>query len=395
VKCFGLSSQSMRVLHIGKFYPPYRGGMEAHLETLCQQLRGRVDVEVLTSNITSKTESCMVDGVRLTRVGRLASVASTPICPALVSHIRQSRMDLVHLHWPNPAAALALLASGYQGRLIVSYHSDVVRQRFLGKACAPILESLLRRCNAIIATSANYIASSPVLWKYSSLCRVIPLGVAEACFAAPQLESVTRIRQQYGEKLVLSVGRLVYYKGFEYLIRAMSSVSGQLLIAGQGPLREPLLKLRNDLGLQERVTFLGNPSDEYLRACYHAADVFVLASVARSEAFGLVQVEAMAAGTPVVNTNLPSGVPFVSRHGETGLTVELGNAEALSTAITVLLENDSLRRQYGAAARRRAESVFTVKVMLDKTLATYEHVLRGGRLDSNPEILTRSAVAAG
>lgn len=383
----------MKVLHIGKFYPPYRGGMEAHLETLCQQMRGRVDAEVLASNTTAKTESDLLDGVRVTRVGRVATVASTPLCPGFVSHIRRSRADLVHLHWPNPVAALAVIASGYRGPLVITYHSDVVRQKVLGKVCAPILEALVRRSHAIIATSPNYIASSPVLRKHASLCRVIPLGVADICFATPSLESVARIREQHGEKLVLSVGRLVYYKGFEYLIRAMSSVNARLLIAGQGPLERSLRKLRDDLGLQDRVAFIGNPSDQQLRAYYHAADVFALASVARSEAFGIVQVEAMAAGTPVVNTNIPSGVPFVSKQGETGLTVEPKNADMLAGAITTLLENEALRRQYGAAARARAEALFRVNVMLDKTIETYEQVLAGGRIEAEPEILVHSPVS--
>lgn len=383
----------MKVLHIGKFYPPYRGGMEAHLETLCQQLTRRIDVEVLISNTTSKTESELVDGVPVTRLGRIANLASTPFCPGLIGKIRQSRADLVHFHWPNPAAALALLGSGYRGPLVVTYHSDVVRQKVLGRVCAPILDALLRRSHAIIATSPNYVSSSPVLRKVTPLCRVIPLGIAETCFAKPALESVTRIRKQYGPKLVLSVGRLVYYKGFEHLIRAMSSVDGHLLIAGNGPLAEPLRNLRDNLGLQDRVTFLGNPSDQELKAYYHAADVFALASVARSEAFGIVQLEAMAAGTPVVNTNIPSGVPFVSRHAETGLTVEPADAKSMAAGLTALLENDILRRQYGAAARARAEALFSVKVMLDNTLDLYREVLASGKIEAQSEVLVRSFIS--
>ena len=383
----------MKVLHIGKFYPPYRGGMEAHLETLCQGLRGRVDVEVLVSNTCSRTESSIVDGIRLTRAARVASVASTPLCPKLVSHIRRSCTDLVHLHWPNPSAALALLASGYKGRLVITYHSDVIRQKMLGRMFTPILESLLRRTDAIIATSPNYIASSTVLRRHARLCRVIPLGVGNASFEAPAPERVAHIRKQYGEKVVLSVGRLVYYKGFEYLIRAMSSVNARLLIVGEGPLEGRLQKLRNELNLMDRVIFIGNASDEDLRALYHAADVFALASLARSEAFGIVQVEAMAAGTPVVNTNVPSGVPFVSRHRETGLTVEPKRADMMASAINTLLENDSLRRQYGVAARERAASVFSIDGMLDKTFETYQQVLAIGSM-ARSAVLVGSALPA-
>jgi rhamnosyl/mannosyltransferase len=368
--------------------------MESHLEALCQQLCNRVDLEVLVSNTTAKTQSESLDGVRLTRVGRVANVASTPFCPAIVSEIRRRRADLIHFHWPNPAAALALLASRFQGRLIVTYHSDIVRQKMLGTICAPIQNSLLSRAQAIIATSPNYIASSAVLRRFASRCKVIPLGVAESCFAAPSLDGVTQIRRQYGEKLILSVGRLVYYKGFEYLIRAMSSVNGRLLIAGNGPLETSLRQLRDDLGLKDRVIFLGNPSDDYLRACYHAADVFALASIARSEAFGIVQLEAMAAGTPVVNTNLATGVPFVSRDGETGLTVEPKNADMLAEAIRTLLENETRRRELGAAARERAQTEFSVRGMSDKTLELYARVLRGERIEPEPESLVQPVATA-
>jgi glycosyltransferase involved in cell wall biosynthesis len=384
----------MKVLQLGKFYPPYRGGMESHLQTLCQQLIRQAEVEVLVSNTNAKTVSCLVDGVPVTRIGRVAHLASTSFCPRMAQRIRESRADVVHFHWPNPSAALALLASGYRGKLVITYHSDVIRQRALGKLFAPLLDSLLRACNTIIASSPNYIASSQVLWKYAGLCRVIPFGISDVCFEQPSRDSVMRIRREHGDKIVLSVGRLVPYKGFEYLIRAMSSVGAKLLIAGDGPLRERLIRLRNDLKLSDRVIFLGNPSNEELRACYRAADVFAFSSVARSEAFGIVQAEAMAAGTPVENTNLRSGVPFVSQHGVTGLTVEPRNPQALSEALTTLLENPQLRHMYGVAARRRAETTFTVQSMMEKTLAVYSHVLRSRDPELRHSVFVRPAVAA-
>jgi rhamnosyl/mannosyltransferase len=170
----------------------------------------------------------------------------------------------------------------------------------------------------------------------------------------------------------------------------MSSVDGRLLIAGQGPLEASLVRLRNTLGLQDRVIFLANLSDEHLRAYYHAAAVFALASVARSEAFGIVQLEAMAAGTPVVNTNLPSGVPFVSRHGETGLTVPPKDVDALARAINGLLDNETLRRQYGTAGRARVETFFTAKGMSDKTLEIYQEVIGACRMEVHPDMPVRA-----
>jgi rhamnosyl/mannosyltransferase len=381
-----------RVLHIGKYYPPERGGMETHLATLCRGLRRYVDVHVLVAHTRAKTERDAVDGISVIRAARVCEAMATPLCPSLVSEIRNSRPDLVHLHWPNPMAVVALLTSGYNGPLIVTYHSDVIRQKLTGKVFAPLLDRLLSRCQAIIATSPNYIGSSPVLSKYQDMCHVVPLGITRDYFAAANPQAMARLREEHGSHIVLSVGRLVYYKGFEYLIRAMASVNGKLLIVGDGPLKPQLLELRRSLGLEEKVVFLGNPSDEILRACYHEAKVFALASVARSEAFGIVQVEAMAAGVPVVNTNLPTGVPFVSVHGATGLTVEPADASGMSAALSTLLESDTLRREYGAAARRRAETVFSADVMVEKTMAVYREVLGIGK---RPEFLPEVVPLAG
>jgi rhamnosyl/mannosyltransferase len=384
----------MRVLHIGKYYPPERGGMETHLATLCDGLRGQVDVRVLVAHTRTKTERDVVDGIPVIRAARVCEPMATPLCLSLTSEIRNSGPDLVHLHWPNPMAVVALLASGYNGPLVVTYHSDVIRQKLTGKVFAPLLDRLLSRCQAIIATSPNYIGSSPVLSKYQDLCRVVPLGITEDYFAPANAQAMARLREEHGSQIVLGVGRLVYYKGFEYLIRAMASVNGKLLIVGDGPLKPQLLELRRSLGLEKKVVFLGNPSDETLKACYHEAKVFALASVARSEAFGIVQVEAMAAGVPVVNTNLPTGVPFVSVHGATGLTVEPTDVNGMSAALATLLESDTLRREYGMAARRRAETVFSADVMVRKTLAVYREVMQAtGR--QVQESVTQPAALAG
>jgi glycosyltransferase involved in cell wall biosynthesis len=175
--------------------------------------------------------------------------------------------------------------------------------------------------------------------------------------------------------LIISVGRLGYYKGFEYLIRAMAKVRGKLLIIGDGPLRRKLCDLTNELGLGEKVIFAGEIQNEEMTPYYHAADVFALASIARTEAFGIVQIEAMAAGTPVVNTALDSGVPSVSLHEQTGLTVPPGDPDALAAALNRLLDNEALRHSLGAAARLRARAEFALETMLSRTMSLYESVM--------------------
>lgn len=368
------ASAPMRVLHVGKYYPPYRGGIETHLEILCQQMRleREVELEVVVASGTRRDVVERVDGVDVTRVGTLCTLAGAPIGPGLVRKIRESEADIVHLHLPHPAAVMAYLASGHRGKLVVSYHSDVVRQRFLDAAFQPIQDRLLERCDAIVAGSPNYVRSSRVLARHRERCRVIPYGIPVDAFDRGTAEAGS-VRERFGPRLVVSVGRLVYYKGFEHLVDAMRGVDGTLLIIGDGPLRRLLEERIRRHGLQDRVHLLGKVADT--APYYHAADLFVLASVARSEAFGIVQLEAMACGRPVVNTGLDSGVPYVSRDGETGLTVAPRSAEALAGAISRLLDDHEMRARFGSAARRRVREEFSQEVMTRRMLQLYRDVL--------------------
>ncbi len=177
------------------------------------------------------------------------------------------------------------------------------------------------------------------------------------------------------EKIVLFVGILSYYNGVEYLIEAMQSVNAKLLIDGDGKSREKLENMTVSLGLEERVKFLGKVSNELLKYCYQICDVFVLPSVEPTEAFGLVQLEAMAYGKPVINTLLPTGVPFVSIDGKTGLTVEPRNSKALADAINKLLSDDELRKKFGIQARNRVVENFTVDKMNEKILKVYQELM--------------------
>jgi rhamnosyl/mannosyltransferase len=365
----------LKVLQVGKFYPPHMGGIETHLQVLSSRLRGAVDLRVIVASDGREGAEEVLDGVAVSRVPTWMTVASTPLCPGMIAKIRNCGADIVHIHLPNPAAVLAFLASGYRGRLVVTYHSDTVSQKFLGAMFEPFLHAALRRSAAIIATSPDYLRTSSVLASHRDRCDVIPLGVALEEYDHCDPAAVAEVRRQYGDKLILSVGRLVYYKGFEYLIRAMGDVPGVLLIVGDGPLLAQLSALAHETGVGERVHFLRRVDQARLVACYHAADVFVLPSTARSEAFGIVQIEAMAAGLPVVNTRLDSGVPFVSLHEETGLTVPPADSGALAAAINRLLEQRDLRQKLSDAARRRASAEFSVETMVSRTLSLYDRVM--------------------
>jgi rhamnosyl/mannosyltransferase len=364
------------------------GGIETHLEVLAGELCKKVDLHVVVASDNRNDVRETVEGVSVSRVATWFTAASAPICPGMIREFRRSDADIVHLHFPNPTAVLAYLASEYTGRVVITYHSDTVRQKILGPLFSPYLQTALRRSSAIITSSADYQRTSRVLSSHLDRCHVIPYGIPLAQFEHADPAAVSEIRREYGERLVLSVGRLVYYKGFEYLIRAMTRVSGTLLIVGEGPLRGKLEQLTRELGIAPRVKFLGGVAD--VIPYYHAVDLFTLASIARSEAFGIVQIEAMAAGLPVVNTKLDSGVPFVSLHDQTGFTVPPRDPVALGDAIGRLLNDSELRRAFGHAARIRAQQEFSLDTMVRRTMSLYEGVVAGTALSANASTRNRA-----
>jgi glycosyltransferase involved in cell wall biosynthesis len=363
------------VVHIGKYYPPHVGGIESHLHTLCCALRESMDVRVLVASDEPHDEETVFDGVAVSRHGSRFSIAGAPVCPTMVRKLRRIDADLVHIHLPNPTGVLSLMMSGYRGRIIATWHSDVVRQRHLARLFAPIQRSFLSRCSAIIATSVNYAESSPDLVSFRDRTAVVPYGIDVGVFRHPPRELVASIRRRYRSPLLLAVGRLVYYKGFEYLVRAMKRVNGTLLIIGDGPQRESLMREVTASGVGDRVVLLGEMQSSEIAPYYHASDVFVLPSIARSEAFGIVQIEAMAAGKPVINTRIPSGVPFVSLNGVTGITVAPRDVDALEHAINRLLHDETLRLRYGQAAIHRVDAEFSAGKMVSRIRDLYASVI--------------------
>lgn len=369
----------MRVVHVYKDYPPVLGGIEGHLRLLAEgQARRGLEVTVLVTSPGRRTTVSEEGGARVIRAGRWGSLSSAPLSPALFSHLRRLEPDVVHLQFPYPPGELAQLASRRGRALVISYQSDIVRQRLLGLLYSPLMHRVLARADRILASSAAYLESSPVLRRWAAKTTVVPLGVDLERFASPDPERVAEIRRRRGGPLLLFVGRLRYYKGVEDLIATMGNLlEATLLIAGRGPMEDPWRRLARASEAAERIVFLGDVADADLPAYYAAADVFVLPSCRRSEAFGLAQAEAMAAGTPVVSTELGTGTSFVNRDGETGLVVPARDREALAAAIGRLLEEPELRRTMGEAARRRARQDFDAERMVERVIGVYEELLDG------------------
>jgi glycosyltransferase involved in cell wall biosynthesis len=366
----------MNILHIYKDYYPVVGGIENHLRQLAEAQAARGHrVTVLATGPSRRTRTELRAGVRVLYAGRLATPASTPLSLALPLELRGQRPDIAHLHFPYPVGDLAQTLFGRARRTVITYHSDIVRQKGLLRLYAPLLRRTLARADAVIATSPRYVETSPYLAPMAARCTVIPYGIDAARFERPAAEAAS-FRARYGERLVLFVGLLRYYKGVDILIRAMPAVRGTLLLAGgESTWRQAELEaLARGLGVAERVVFLGQ-QEALLPALYQACNVFVLPSIERSEAFGIVQLEAMAAGRPVVSCDVGTGVAWVNQDGVTGLVTPPRQPGPLAAALNRLLDDPALGAQMGRAGQARVRAEFTRERMVAEIEGLYERLL--------------------
>lgn len=373
---------TLRVVHLGKYYPPCAGGIETHTRTLARaQADLGADVRVFCMNHEGRHTVVDHDGpVEVTRFGRIAGLAKLEVSPDLVRALRRVEADILHMQVPNPTMIVALLQAGCRTPLVVTYQSDLVRQRVLGPLFRPLERLAYRRVRMILTSSPTYSGGSTFLRPYADRIECLPNGIDLAPYLDPteeQRHEASAIRDRYRGPIWLTAGRMVYYKGFLNAIRALPEVPGSLLLVGDGPDRPALEAEARRLGVADRAVFLGNlPHYLDLLAYYLAAEAFWFPSNARSEAFGIVQVEAMAAGCPVINTAIPhSGVSWVSPHEESGLTVPMDDPSALAAAARRLLEEPGLRDRLAAGARARACAEFDHRVMAERSLEIYQRVL--------------------
>jgi glycosyltransferase involved in cell wall biosynthesis len=388
----------MKVLQVNKhFVPDYGGaassgfqnigGVEKVVASFAQGLceRGH-DVHVLACQGQRAPRATLSRGrLAATLSASLGTYLSTPLSPGFFADWRRLRgwADVVHAHEPFP---LGTLAAGRLPRgvpLVVSWHADIVgKNPALQGVVQALQRRLCARADVILPTSLRMARHSPILAPHLAKCRALPIGIdLQRFLAVPDTGMIAALRERFGGRFALFVGRLVYYKGLDVLISAaVRAPEVRLVIAGEGPLENELRAQVAALGLSERVIVTGKfvPEAE-LPAWYSASDFLVMPSTHITEGFGIVQIEAMASGRPVINTNLPTGVPEVSLHEVSGLTVEPGAIEPLAAALTVLWRDGVLREQYGNAARARARMEFSEAVMIDRLVGVYEGLRRQGR----------------
>jgi glycosyltransferase involved in cell wall biosynthesis len=375
----------MRVLHLGKYYAPQRGGIERHLQDLAEWFSARGhQVDVLAHQPAGQWRSSdeVIHGVRVCRAGCPVAPLYTPISPLFPWHlsrlIRRSRPEILHLHLPNPSCFWALFSPQARSRpWIVHWHADVSpdmpdwRVRAAYRLYRPFEQAVLKRASAIIATSQTYLDASAALAPWKHKVSVIPLGIAESIADVGN----SPLWPRSGSQRLLAVGRLSHYKGFAVLLDALAKTAeASLLLIGKGEESERLREQAARLGISDRVSFVGELSDPDLLAAYAQADLLVLPSLDRSEAFGLVLLEAMRAGLAVIASRVPgSGISQVIEHEKSGLLVEPGNADALAGALT-LLSSVTMRQRLAAGGHQRWLDYFTLEVSAQAVLALYRNL---------------------
>jgi len=371
----------MKVLEINKFFPPHIGGIEKVVKDIADFLGKVIDLRVLVCSDKHSQPHIRGNVYKVVVAPTLFVWMSMPVSLMFPLYLRRmvSDVDIVHFHLPFPLGVVSYILfcrkSGH--RLVVSWYSDIVRQKVFLAVYGWFLKLFLKRADAVIVPAPGVVKSSAFLPKFRSKCEVIPIGIDIKRFELSDgdVAEVDKIRMLWGKKIVLFVGRLVYYKGVDVLIESMKNVGAVLLIVGNGPLEGKYREMIKELGLEGKVSILTDVDDTKLPYYYHACDVFVLPSVEKSEAYGIVQLEAMACRKPVVSTSLPTGVTFVNRDGVTGFVVPVRDPEKLAEAINTLMENPDLRKKYGENARRLVEKEFTLEVMNKRILNLYEKVM--------------------
>ncbi|MES2998387.1 MAG: glycosyltransferase [Pseudomonadota bacterium] len=372
------------VLHLGKFSNERVGGIETVIDSLLEGLSSNFQLVNLVANNSLQAKTIKQSGYVEHSVSLLGIFASTPLCPSMPYQIKKLHQrycfSKVHLHFPNPMAHLASEILPRSVKRIISWHSDVIRQKQLLQIYQPFVNRLLKQATALIV-STPYLSEKSLqlsVARQRNIIHIIPYGVDFDYFSINKhQERIERIHRQFPDRfIVFALGRHVYYKGFCYLIDAMSQLPSDLilLLGGDGRLTQKLKRQVSVLKLEQQVYFLGQISKQDLPAYYHACDVFCLPSIDKNEAFGIVQLEAMACAKPIISCDLTNAASNINQDGLTGFVVSPRCPTLLADAIRRLYQEPLLCHALGRTAYQYAKEKFTTQRMVQQVKNLYEEI---------------------
>lgn len=359
----------IKITHVARFAKPHNGGIESFIEMFNSCIKDKsTDVEILcnSNNIKSSTEE---NGIFYNRAKYLFDFAANSISIDYLWELSKINTDVIIYHMPCIFAVIAhFIAKPKYKKMIICYHSDIIGYDKVMKPFWRLYKKFLAQSDLIHVQSPQMLDNSMVK-DFKDKAIMIPYLINST--VEFNSDNVEKIKKQFlGEKIIFALGRHVKYKGFKYLIEAMKDIKGAILIlGGKGPLTEEYRNYIEKNNLEEKVILLGKIPEGDLEDYYEACDLFILPSILPSETFAVVQLEAMKHGKPVINTNLGTGVNYVSIDKETGLTVKPENIDELAEAINTLLNNDELRLQYGQNARKRVKDVFDIEKVNEKYIS--------------------------
>ncbi|KTS79893.1 group 1 glycosyl transferase [Pseudomonas oryzihabitans] len=367
----------MRILHVFKTYlPDTHGGIEHVIRQMCLATKASgIDHRILTLSQHPSPERLEVDGVSVRRVKQDLDLASTGLSlSAFKAFAEEARdVDLIHFHFPWPFMDVLQTLVRPGKPYVVSYHSDIVKQRYLLKLYAPLMQRFLGNATCVIAATEPYRRSSPTLTRLGTKVRVIPYGLDPTSYPAADPQRIASWRERLGQRYLLFVGVLRYYKGLHLLLEALKGLDYPLAIVGAGSEGEALRAQCKRLGLKN-CHFLGRQSEEDLAALYAGCESFVFPSHLRSEAFGMALLEAAMYGKPMLSCEIGSGMSEINLNGQTGIGVPPEH-EALREGLMRLWQDARLRARYGQAARARFDTHFRSEIMAGKLIEVYREAL--------------------
>lgn len=366
----------MKVLHFYKSYwPDIHGGVAQVIHTLAQHGNAHgIDVEVLALEQTPKGYSCRYNGHTVHKVRQSAEIASAAISHRVFQTFRSlaKTADLIHYHYPWPVMDLAHFYARHNKPSIVTYHSDIIKQKKLLALYRPLMTAFLNQADRIVATSPNYMRSSPVLQRFEQKTEVIALGLNQ--LPAPGRQALQAWRNRFAGPFILFVGALRYYKGLDILLQAAGATGLPIVIAGAGRDRQRLQAQARGLNCSN-VHFVGKISDIDKSALLSLCTALVLPSNQRSEAFGLALVEAAMFGKPMISCEIGTGTSYVNLHEKTGLVVAPSDPAALAQAMNRIAQSPDQARAWGQNARQRYETAFSGQDMATAYRHLYSDVL--------------------